>query len=663
MTATRLGEEFADPSASVTTVDDDELRASAGETLDDVLRFVPGFSLFRRSSSVVAHPTTQGVSLRGIGATGSSRVLVLVDGVPLNDPFGGNVYWSKVPEQMVERVELLRGAGSSLWGNYAMGGVIQVLTRAPDRDSVRVSAEGGERGSARLQSVLTRRSGPAGVVVDGDFFRTNGYPVVAADQRGSIDVPADSEHGSGGARIDYDLSPRATVRVQGRGFHESRGNGTPYTANETSSGFVRSGLDARPAGLGRWRSDVFANWQTFQSTFSSQAADRDSEVPALDQYDVPSTSVGASTLWSGSPLAGHTASVGSDLSWIQGRNKEDFRYLDGAFTRARDAGARQLFVGLFVEDLWAVTDRFTVSSSLRLDSYSTDDGFRRESSLEDGSVLTDRKLASPDDVMVDPRLGLAYAWSPWLSLRAAAYRGFRAPTLNELVRPFRVRNDITEANDALDVERLTGVEGGADLEKGPLTASATVFWNQIEDPIFNVTVGAGPGVVAPCGFVPDGGVCRQRRNLGRTRIVGVEADVQVEVGHGVAASASWLWNDGEVRSAALDPTLIGNRLPQVPRQQLSMGLTYDRPDILFAGLQVRYVGQQYEDDANTRRLGGYFVLDAVLSREIAPGWELFVKAENLLDRDIATGETADGVVSIGAPRLVHGGLRYVFGAD
>lgn len=663
VTATRVGDELADPSASLTTFDESDVRTSAARTLDDLLRSVPGFNLFRRSSSVVAHPTSQGVSLRGIGATGASRALVLVDGVPANDPFGGQVYWGKIALGSVERVEILRGSASSLWGNYAMGGVVQVLTRAPDRDSVHVVAEGGERGSAELQSEITRRGERTGVVLDGDYFRTDGYPVVKADQRGAIDVPADSEHGVVGARVDYRLSPRATMRMQARGFHEQRGNGTPYTNNETSSGFVRSGIDARPSGLGRVRSDVFVNWQNFDSTFSSQAADRQSEVPALDQYDVPSTAVGASSVWSGSPLRGHTAALGVDLSWIEGKTKEHFRYLDGTFARGRVAGGEQLFVGLFTEDLWSLTDRLDLSASLRLDSYATSDGFRRESDLADGSLVTDRKLAEPDQLLVNPRLGLAYAWNSNLSLRAAAYRGFRAPTLNELVRPFRVRNDITEANDTLAVERLVGVEGGADFERGPIGVSATLFWNEIDDPIFNVTVGAGPGVVDPCGFVPEGGVCRQRRNLGRTSIVGAETEVRLELGGGAGASLAYLWSDGEIRSAALDPALVGNRIPQVPRHQATFGLRYESPSQSgFAALQVRYVGDQFEDDANTRGLGGYFVVDAAVAREVAPGWEVFVKAENLFEREFATGESADGIVSIGAPRLVRGGLRYAFGA-
>ncbi len=131
VTATRAEQPIGEAPASVTVLSREDIRQGAGQSLDDLLRQVPGFSLFRRSSSLVSHPTTQGVSLRGIGPSGASRALVLLDGVPVNDPFGGWVYWDRIPLQSVEQVEVVRGGGASLWGNYALSGVINIITRRP----------------------------------------------------------------------------------------------------------------------------------------------------------------------------------------------------------------------------------------------------------------------------------------------------------------------------------------------------------------------------------------------------------------------------------------------------------------------------------------------------------------------------------------------------
>ena len=112
---------------------------------DDLLRQLPEFSLFRRSSSVSAHPTSQGVSLRGIGPSGVSRSLVLLDGVPFNDAFGGWVYWTALPMESAERIEVVNGASSSLYGSYAMGGVLNVVTRPPERRTFGVKTQYGSR--------------------------------------------------------------------------------------------------------------------------------------------------------------------------------------------------------------------------------------------------------------------------------------------------------------------------------------------------------------------------------------------------------------------------------------------------------------------------------------------------------------------------------------
>ncbi|HEV7843458.1 MAG TPA: TonB-dependent receptor plug domain-containing protein, partial [Pyrinomonadaceae bacterium] len=116
VTATRTETRLNDVAGSMVLLSSQDIAITAAATIDDALRQVPGFTLFRRTGSRAANPTTQGVSLRGIGASGASRALVLADGIPLNDPFGGWVYWGRVPREAIERVEVLRGGASSLYG-------------------------------------------------------------------------------------------------------------------------------------------------------------------------------------------------------------------------------------------------------------------------------------------------------------------------------------------------------------------------------------------------------------------------------------------------------------------------------------------------------------------------------------------------------------------
>jgi outer membrane receptor protein involved in Fe transport len=254
-------------------------------------------------------------------------------------------------------------------------------------------------------------------------------------------------------------------------------------------------------------------------------------------------------------------------------------------------------------------------------------------------------------------VGIAWRFAePW-SARAAFYRAFRAPTINEQIRPFRVRNDISEANAALDPEKLTGGEVGLDFVETEVFARLTGFWTEVDDPIANVTLGAGENVVPPCGFVPEGGVCRQRQNLGRTRIRGVEAEAAWSPAPPWRFGASYLFDDAEVVDSPNDPDLEGKRLAQVPRHQVVASIDFDAPEWLRAALDVRWVDDQFEDDLNSLELGDFVVVDLYLSRRILEGVELFFGAENLFDRTIEAGRTADGIVTIGSPLLVHGGVR------
>ncbi|HEY2774738.1 MAG TPA: TonB-dependent receptor [Candidatus Binatia bacterium] len=664
ISATRSPAPLADPSAYVSDVGSAEVKSSAARTVDDLLRRIPGFSLFRRLGSGAAHPTTQGVSLRGIGPSGTSRALVMVDGVPLNDPFGGWIPWDSIPSETIDRIEVLRGSGASLWGNYAMGGVINVVTRPVNEDGGDFVAEGGERGSGRTEGWASRRFGNTSALIDARWMRSGDYPLIRADDRGPIDVPGGSENETGAIHLQEQVSPTTRLRFAARGYHDARDNGTPYTHNETKAGYFRSGMDVDAGHLGSVSADVFSTVQDFTSTFSSVSPDRTNETPAADQFDVPATSAGGSLVWSRQAYQIHHLVAGLDTLWVDGKNEELGRNIAGSYTRQRNGGATQAMGGIFVSDIAALTPKLSLTSALRLDYWTSYDGFRRDIDLSGATPPVDRNLSTRDETLLDPRLGLAYAATDALTLRSAVYRGFRAPTINEQVRPFRVRNDITEANDALAAEKLIGVEGGFDWKSGPWSLSSTVYFNEIKDPVFNVTVGEGGasgGVVDPCGFVPAGGTCFQRRNIGSTQILGIESELGMDLGRGFLVRLAYLWSDGQVHAAKDDPSLVGNQLPQVPRNQGTIGFDYDAGENWRASLQMRVVGEQYEDDQNTRKLDAFVSIDAFVARKIGWGFEAFVAAENLFDKTIENGISADGIVSIAAPRIVSAGVRYGFG--
>ena len=650
VTVTRMEQKASEAPAAVTVVTRDDIRHSAGQTVDDVLRQVPGFSLFRRSSSVVSHPTTQGVSLRGIGPSGTSRALVLLDDVPINDPFGGWVYWNRIPLQSIERIEVVRGGGSSVWGNYALGGVINIISRQPTERGASFEGSYGSRETVNLDLLLTDVQGPWRVSLEGSYFDTNGYKIVRASRRGSIDIDAESTHAGANVRVDVAASPELSIFVTGNYYTEDRGNGTPLQINDTQAGSLAMGARLRTPDGSDWGLTLFGQVQDFRSTFSSQAPDRNSETLALDQT-VPSTSAGGWLQWS-HRFGTHLLMAGADFKWIDAETDEGV-FGPAGLLRRRVAGGEQVVTGVFFQDVWTPFPRLELVGGLRADYWLSYAGARRDTPPPAG-VPARQSFADLDRLILSPRLAGLFHATPTTDLRASAYQGFRVPTLNELYRVFRVRDDVTVANASLRPEKLTGGELSVQQRLGPLEARLTGYWNDVKDLVLNVTQTTR---LPDC---PAGTTCRQRQNVELARIRGIEAELEYRPASAWRFLVSYLLTDAHVLEAPQQPSLDGKRLAQVPANTFTAGARFEHPAWLDAGVQLRFIGGQFEDDLNTLALGSYVVVDVFLSRAFAKWGQAFFAVENLFDQTYSVGRASNGVTSIGAPRLIRGGVRLAF---
>ena len=646
VTVTRTEQRAGDAPADVTVLTRQDIDRSPSQTLDDLLRQVPGFSLFRRTSSLVGHPTTQGVSLRGIGPSGTSRALVLLDGVPINDPFGGWVYWDRVPLQGVEQVEVVRGGGSSA-GNYALGGVINIITKKPVERAALFDGSYGNHNTLNLDGIVSEVQGPFRLGLEGNYFTTDGYPVVKKSDRGSIDINATSQHSTFNGRLDLVLSPDLSFYLRGNHYDEDRGNGTPLQNNDTEAGSFATGGRLRTGDGSDWSFSLYGDFQKFTSTFSTQAANRNSETLALDQR-VPSSSVGGALQWS-RRFGSHLVLAGGDFRWIEGETHEKV-FNAGAFLRRRDAGGQQALVGVFVQDVFTPTPQWEIVGGVRGDYWLTYDGFRRDSPPPVG-IPPSQTFANNDWLAGSPRLAALWHATPSTDLRASVYQGFRVPTLNELYRVFRVRSDVTVANPSLVPERSTGGELGIEQRWGPFQGRFTGYWNDVKDLVTNVTL------ATPLPDCPPGTTCRQRQNLDLSRIRGLETELTLRPSPQWRLLASYIFTDAKVVNAPQQPGLEGNRLAQVPQHGATLSVSYENPQWVTASAMARFIGPQYEDDQNTLRLGSYWVFDLFLSRRVAKWGEIYLGIENLFNTTYSVGRSSDGVVSIGAPLLVHGGIR------
>lgn len=656
VTATRADLSLADVPGPVTVLTREQVLQIPAVTTDDVLRGVPSFSLFRRSSSDVAHPTTQGVNVRGIGGSGASRTLVLLDGMPLNDPFGGWVHWSRFRPGSLERLEILRGGGAHLWGNYALGGVIQLVTAPPDGVEASFLGGNGETRAVDLTAGTRRRAGSVGVEVG--YFETGGYPVVRADQRGTIDVAAKSRSTRVRLIARRSRGTGREVYFQSGFFWEDRGNGTGLTDNETLGGFASASYSA-PTDNGVWKARTFLQLQRFESRFSSQAADRATENPALDQFRVPSWATGFS-LETVTAVGGadgrQLLTAGIDARAHSGETNERYRYVDGRFIRQREAGGNQLLVGAYLQDIITLAPRVDLTVGTRTDLWRSTSGSRREQDLTDGSTIRSDQYSDRTESVLSPKAALTIDLTGHTRSWFSFYRSFRGPTVNELYRPFRVRNDITEANQTLDLERLSGGDAGFRYANPRGSVSASLFWNRVSDLVLNLAIGPGPGVVAPCGFVPPGGSCNQRHNIDRARIRGLEVEASLSPEAPVGLTGSYAFTQGRITEFAADRTIEGNRLPQVPDHRLSLAI-YGGRERLRAQLRYRWTGDQFEDQNNARKLESFGLFDASLTYLASRQVTFSLQAENLLDEDYTVGITNSGLVTVGKPRRIYLSVR------
>jgi iron complex outermembrane receptor protein len=646
---TRTAEQLGDLPAHITVLSAEEVSRSAALTVDDFLKRVPSFSLFRRSSSLVSQPTTQGVSLRGIGASGVSRTLVLLDGVPFNDPVGSWIYWSKIPQMQIEKIEIDEGGVSSLYGSSAMAGVIDITTKRPAAPVFDVQGLWGTHGTADLDFFTAGRRGPITYSAGGSAFRTDGYTLIPERFRGPVDVNANSQHESLNGRVDDQLSSKTLIFLSGRFFNEVRDNGTRLQTNATREGLLQAGLRSHTAEGSNWQANFFSFDQRFRSSFSSIAANRQAETLTLLQSE-PSYGYGGNAQWSRLLPGSQLLAIGGDGRWTYARDQEKAFSPQGISTTDRRIPGRQALAGAFFQDSWTPWWRLNVIFGARVDNWRNYNAAQTQTVLATNTT-TLTVFPEVSKTTVTSRAGLVFRATRNLSLRGAFYQGFRAPTLDELYRSFRVGNVVTQANPNLGPEHVNGYEFGVNQQvTQKFFWRATLFADRLDSPVSNVTVSSTPTLIT-----------QQRQNLGYANVKGAEAEVNYRLEQRWNMAARYLFNQAVVGSFAANPAIVGNLLPQVPKHRTSVLVSYSHPKWVDAGLEARYESHRFDDSLNSSKLGSYFVLNLGVSRALSDRWRAFLNLENAFNREYFVQSTP--VPQSGTPILLSGGVRFHWSKD
>jgi len=629
----------------VAVVERDRIVATASGRIEDVLRDVAGLTQFRRSDARSANATSQGATLRGLGGNASSRALLVLDGVPQSDPFGGWITWPAYAPERLGSVRVTRGGGSGTFGSGALAGTIE-MESVGSGDGVSGSLAYGSRASLDGSAMLSGKLGQGFGFLSATYARGDGFIPIVAERRGTADIAAPFEQATLTVRGVAPLDAQTELQASIMGFTDRRERGTILSEN----GGDGADASVRLVHKGRWGVQALGYVQMRKFTSRAVAVDatRTTVTQSVDQYNVPSTGLGGRL--EVRPPLGEAVELrlGADVRRTTGETNELFTYVAGKPTRIREAGGQSDTAGAFAE-LSAKLDALTLTGGVRADRWWIRDGRLVERTLATGASI--RNELAPDRQGWEPtaRAGLAYE-AGIITLRGAAYLGWRLPTLNELYRPFRVGADATAANPALAPERMKGAELGVDVRPARgVSLRATAFTNKLTDAIGNVTLAQGPGTFPGVGFVA--GAYRQRVNINAVRSNGVELDARMERGDWRLA-ASYAYSDARIRGSGTAAALDGLRPAQVPAHTASGTLGW-------RGLSttLRCVSAQFEDDSNSRRLNDAVTLDAVAVLPVTDRMSLVLRGENVTNARVETAISATGVIERAAPRTFWVGLR------
>ena len=607
-------------------------------TVEGALSLVAGLQQFRRSDSRSSNPSAQGVTLRALGGNATSRALVLLDGVPVADPFFGYIPFTALAPERIGSIAVTRGGGSGPFGAGALAGTIEIESADPAAlDPVLASALVNDRGETQIAGVGTARLGTGFVSAGARWDRGQGFFTTPRDQRVPATARAAYDNWSldlrGGAPVGEGMSLQARMMA----FDDRR------TLRFDGANSRSRGQDAslRFVGRGEWQFDALAYVQA--RNFANIVISSTRFTRVLDQRNTPSTGVGGKLELRPPVGPSHTLRVGVDYRRAEGELQEDaYSAFSGNVTQRRRAGGVTEDMGVFVEDDWTIGS-LVLTGGVRLDRTRIAEGFF-ESRDPQGNLVERLDARDRTDWTLTYRGGALFDLAETVRLRAALYSGLRLPTLNELYRPFVVFPVVTQANAELDNERLKGFEAGIDWRPADgVRVSVTGFDNRVENAIANVTL--APNL-------------RQRRNLPAIEARGIEASVSAGSG-GFDAIVTASYTDATIEGRNESADLDGNRPPQVPTFSAAGQITYIGAAGWSLGARIEHVGAQFESDQETDRLPPATTFGLVADWPVSESLSAIVRAENLLNERIVT-RNSGGSIDLGIPRTIWAGVLYGF---
>jgi outer membrane receptor protein involved in Fe transport len=634
VTATRSTRPVSELPVSTTVLPREDLLTRPARSLDDMLRDVAGIQV-QPTSTEALFPVNPNLTMRGLGVGDTAtRTLVLVDGLPINGGFWGNVLFNRVPKHFVERVEVVRGSSANLFGSQAMGGVVNIVSRSPhwqDRE-----LEGWYGTDERIEGNALYSVAPSDALALGlnaNYFRTDGYFVVPEEDRRPIDQRVASKMSNLQGRANFQLSPAANGFVRFGYGEQERDGGVQLEHQEAELGDLAGGVDLSLGG--GHRLGIRAAYSREKAFIENVSEISDTATFVSNRHRNDTDVYNLALQWS-KAYTGLLSrfSAGVDYRRIDGENNQDAFTAPATFEANIIGAGVQTVVGLFAEASLKPTPSTEILAGLRLDQFED----------TDGRIVTNGVAQNFADRTLDiasPRIAARWQFSQPAALRAAWYKGFRAPTLAERYRGFETPDFRGLPNPELKEERLTGAEAGVDFARGGLRGQLNVFENKLKDFIASEFVG----------FV-NGKDAIQTANVAEIRSRGVEVIAEQRLTNALVVSLNYTYLDAEVTEGPL----AGNKVEGAPENAYTLALTW-RSGGWTVSPRLRYVDETFQDITNEAPQDAHTLVDFFASYVLRKNLELMAAAENLFDEKYIADGFSQG---LGAPRRFSVGARLRF---
>jgi outer membrane receptor protein involved in Fe transport len=629
VTATRGERTVSTLPVSTSVITEEELESAPSTTVDDLLRTIPGVHL-PLLGSVLHPPVASRISMHGLGGT---RALVLVDGIPIHDPHYGTVQWQKVPLDTIRQVEVVRGGSAGAFGNYAMGGTINLRTRPVEESLIRLDGSFGNMSTQRQSLTIDQVVSPSlGVRASYNRFDTDGFQVLL--NPGPFDFPAPSDSAVTALRADYRPSESMRGFVNGSWADVNVSNGIPFGRSEREIFDVGVGLQSAIGSDALWSAHLFHHEDEYRDSNSSTAPG------GLSMYfsglaTIPSLATGGSLEWSKqrSGLLSFV-SFGVDAQQISSNEHATTVNVAGTLTGEKTLHGRQRFAGVFGQASWQPSNRLEILTSVRLDHYSSQNGWEQVA----GQARSE--YPSSSSTQLDPRVSFRYSLSPRAILRGGAYRAFKAPTLRDLYRSTQNRTLVILANPDLGPETLLGAEVGVEWVFARSNFGLNLYRSDVEG--LSARVEFAPGLAQP-------------RNLGKIRSQGIEAMANVRLSRHWSADASYTYADSIIVDDP-NPLVEGNLVPEVVPHIGSLTLRYVSDGGTTMSIRGRTLSRSYGEATNSAVQPAHQVVDLFLSHPLRSWIDAYVVAENVFDEVYYYALTSVTQRS-GRPRSLSAGVR------